>query len=196
MLRAKQRAGNIGEESGGPAAVLAHLETFDAQKKNGEDEQGFSTETSSLANNSAIADGVPRLLGAQALVQKRASPRSAAGPSSMIEALLSMQMLANQKADEDRAETRKREAQERKREKKERKLQRERDERREDMFLRLLGVGIAAFAGKNTDPTQLIDTLMSKKQDSDSESSSDDESTTKKKARVSEEAGLDMDRAV
>ena len=158
LLKAKQSAGDISEESGGPLAAVAGLE---------------AATTSSERNSEAGSVRPPALQAGQVLVQKRKeSPKSSANQS-LLESMLAMQVMAQQNAAAERAEQRKREREEREAERRERekdrKAQRQREERREDMFLSLVGIGLA-IAGKNSvDPGALMQNIRRPRQDSDND---------------------------
>lgn len=167
LLKAKQRAGDISMENGGPMAALAGMEIR---------EEGTDDIDASVATNLTS----PNIAGS-ALVQKKSSPKTQSS-SSLIESLISFQMIQSQKNEERREEERlrdekrrveakeqddkRRELEERRleekrqREDRERKEQRRRDERREAMFLSVMTAGIAAFSGNRVDPSTLMDSLQ------------------------------------
>ena len=85
-----------------------------------------------------------------------------------------MQVMAQQTAAAERAETRKREREEREEARREReeerKDQRRREERREDLFLSLVGIGIAMASGRNNeqiDPSELLSSFRRQRSNSD-----------------------------
>ena len=110
LLKAKQSAGDVSEEAGGPLQALAALEVV----------AGSSERLSD-------ADSVrpPPLQAGHVLAQKR-TPSKTAGSQSVIESMLAMQVMAQQTAAAERAETRKREREERE------EARREREEERKD----------------------------------------------------------------
>ena len=173
LLKAKQRAGDISEENGGPMAALAGMEIRD-----GVDD---SARGDSARGDASLASNVT----GTALVQKRSSPKGG-NSASMIEQMISFQMMQSQKREEERVEDQKRHEQERIEDQKrrederrckaqERREQRLRDERREDMFLKLVTVGLTAFAGNRVDPSTILETLGSGKQKNDHSSDDEDE---------------------
>ena len=106
LLNAKRRAGNIGEESGGPMAFIAGLQTLQVSNGNSDNQQGeFPMEESNSTSISTSASAAP-LLGTTALVQKHTPNKNQAG-SAMIEALMQMQIMTNERAEKDRIEARK-----------------------------------------------------------------------------------------
>ena len=171
LLKAKQRAGDISEENGGPIAALAGMEV----RQSSDDTGGRANDSASVMSN------------VTGLVQKRSSPKNQVqqGSSSLIESLISFQMIQSQKEDqrreEDRQRREEREIREQKRYEEELRRheevrcrreeeQRRRDERREDMFLKMMTVGIAAFSGNRLDPSSLLGTFQSTRGDGDESS--------------------------
>ena len=164
LLKAKQRAGDISKENGGPIAALAGMEIQ-------QDEDAGRFDSVSVNTSATGAAGA-------ALVQKRSSPRNSGSAPSILDQLISMQMVQNQKEDQrraeereqaekDRQEQREREEarrdreerermEEREREERERKEQRRREERREQMLLGLVATSLAAFSGKTVDTRTLL----------------------------------------
>ena len=150
LLKAKQRAGDISEENGGPIAALAGMEIQEGNMGMSEDNR---IDTASVGTN---------VTGA-ALVQKRSSPKSR-GSSTLIETMISFQMMQAQKEEQRREEESRKEEQRRKEEKRkeeqrrqreeeERREQRRRDERREEMFMSIMTAGLAAFSGGSINPS-------------------------------------------
>ena len=135
LLKAKQRAGDISEENGGPIAALAGMEIQEGNTATSGDDIGRN-DTASVNTN---------VTGA-ALVQKRSSPKSKTS-ASLIETMISFQLMQAQKEEQRREEESRKEEQRREeelrkeeerrqRDEEERREQRRRDERREDMFMR------------------------------------------------------------
>jgi len=175
LLKAKQRAGDISEENGGPIAALAGMEI---QEDNpGIFEDNGRTDTASIGTN---------VTGA-ALVQKRSSPKSRGSSTSLIETMISFQMMQaekeekrreeeNRKEEQRRNEERQKEDLRRRREEEERREQRRRDERREEMFMSLMTAGLAAFSGGGINPANFIrGTHSREREEPDTSNDTDDD---------------------
>ena len=150
LLKAKQRAGDISEENGGPIAALAGMEIQEGN-------------TGMLEDNRIDNVSVGTNVTGAALVQKRSSPKSR-GSSTLIETMISFQMMQAQKEEQRREEESRKEEQRRKEEKRkeeqrrqreeeDRREQRRRDERREEMFMSIMTAGLAAFSGGSINPS-------------------------------------------
>ena len=92
LLKAKQSAGDISEESGGPLAAVAGLEAV-------------ATNSDRYSDNDSIRP--PPLHAGTALVQKRTQSPKTTSSQSLIESMLAMQVMAQQNAAAERAEARK-----------------------------------------------------------------------------------------
>ena len=159
LLKAKQSAGDISEESGGPLAAVAGLEAVGANSER-------------LSDTDSTRP--PPLQAGSVLVQKRTQSPRTTSSHSLIESMLAMQVMAQQSAAAERAEARKREREEREEQRKERererKEQRRMENRREEMFMGLLGIGLAMAGGRSgteMDPVRLASTLRRARSDSD-----------------------------
>ena len=168
LLKAKQRAGDISEENGGPIAALAGMEIQEGNA--GISEDFGRNDTASINTN----------VTGSALVQKRSSPKSKA-TASLIETMISFQLMQAQKEEQRREEEsrkeeqrceeeRRKEEDRRQREEEERREQRRRDERREDMFMSLMTAGLAAFTGGNVNATSLARAIRPREEMEDDDS--------------------------
>ena len=168
LLKAKQRAGDISEENGGPIAALAGMEIQEGNA--GISEDFGRNDTASINTN----------VTGSALVQKRSSPKSKA-TASLIETMISFQLMQAQKEEQRREEEsrkeeqrreeeRRKEEDRRQRDEEERREQRRRDERREDMFMSLMTAGLAAFTGGNVNATSLARAIRPREEMEDDDS--------------------------
>ena len=184
LLKAKQRAGDISEENGGPIAALAGMEI----------QQNNIGSTEDIARNDAASVGT-NMTGA-ALVQKRSSPKSSVS-SSLIETMISFQMMQsqkeekrreeeNQKEELRREEEKRKEEDRRQREELDRKEQRRRDERREELFMSIMTAGLAAFSGNGVNPGRLMRGNQARDRDDSDDSN---EKPASKRSRNTEDYG-------